>query len=147
MSEVQNTASPAGVPTSALTSEPFFRRFQASESDGFYPGYQGSRLHAPISDVNADDEARKLVTVAKCLGEAMPALSYAQGSNTATRFDDLSGNFDLNAPYNSNNGQGFKNGWPTSRPNQNWLHSDCLNVAYIFHFKFYDRMINNGGLK
>jgi hypothetical protein len=136
-----------GVPTSALASEPFFQRFQASESGGFYPGYQGSRLHAPIGDTSADDEARKLVTVAKCLGEAIPALSYPQGSNTAAKFDDLSGNFDLNEPYDPSTGLGFKNGWPASRPNQNWLHSDCLDVSYIFHFKFYDRMKTDGGLQ
>jgi hypothetical protein len=140
-SEAQNVAAPNGVPSSALPAEPFFRRFQATESGGFYPGYQGSRLHAPIGDTNADDEARKLVTVAKCLGEAIPALSYPQGSNTATKFDDLSGNFDLNT-------SNFKNGWPASRGGDtNWKHSDCLDVSYIFHFKLYDRMKTDGGLQ
>lgn len=140
-SEAQNVIKPSGVPTSALAAEPFFQRFQSSESGGFYPGYQGSRLHAPVGDTNADDEARKLVTVAKVLGEAIPALSYPQGSNTATKFDDLSGNFDLNT-------SNFKNGWPTSRGGDtNWKHSDCLDVSYIYHFKFYDRMKTDGGLQ
>lgn len=146
-SEAQDVAAPNGVPTSSLASEPFFQRFQASEDGVFYPGYQGSRLHAPIGDTNAADEACKLVTVAKCLAEAIPALSYPQGSNPATKFDRLSGNFDLNEPYDPNTGLGFKNGWPAARPNQNWLHSDCLDVAYIFHFKFYDRMKTNGELQ
>lgn len=139
-SEAQDVAAPGGVPTSALASEPFFQRFQASESGGFYPGYQGSRLHAPIGDANADDEARKLVTVAKCLGEAIPALSFPLGSNNSTKFDDLSGNFDLN-------GAAFKNGWPSSRSDTNWKHSDCLNVAYIFNFPLYDKMTSDGDLK
>ncbi len=140
-SEAQDVAAPNGVPTSALASDPFFRRFQASEDGVFYPGYQGSRLHAPVGDANADDEARKLVTVAKCLGEAIPALSFPQGSNTATKFDDLSGNFDLNT-------SDFKNGWPASRgSNAGWKHSDCLDVSYIFHFKLYDRMKTDGGLR
>lgn len=146
-SEAQDVAAPNGVPTSSLASEPFFQRFQSSEDGVFYPGYQGSRLHAPIGDANANDEARKLVTVAKCLGEAIPALSLPQGSNPATKFDRLSGNFDLNEPYDPSTGLGFKNGWPASRPNQNWLHSDCLDVSYIFHFKFYDRMKTDGGLQ
>lgn len=140
-SEVQDTPAPDGVPSSALPAEPFFQRFQVGESGGFYPGYLGSRLHAPIGDTNADDEARKLVTVAKCLGEAIPALSYPQGSNSATKFDRLSGNFDLNT-------SSFKNGWPVSRsPNTDWKHSDCLDVSYIFHFKLYDRMKTDGGLQ
>jgi hypothetical protein len=150
-SEAQDMAAPTGVPTSSLASEPFFQRFQASEVGGFYPGYQGSRLHAPIGDTNADDEARKLVTVAKCLGEAIPALSYAQGCNPATKFNRLSGNFDLNEPYDPNTGSGFKNGWPISRgpdpEDRSWKHSDCLDVAYIFHFRFYDRMKRDGGLQ
>ncbi|MCM2273915.1 MAG: hypothetical protein NDI75_03825 [Candidatus Didemnitutus sp.] len=147
-SEAQDVAAPNGVPTSALASEPFFQRFQASESGGFYPGYQGSRLHAPIGDTNADDEARKLVTVAKCLGEAIPALSYPQGSNPASAFTGpgMGGNFNLNDDYDPNTGLGFKNSWPTSRPRNDWLHSDCLDVSYIFHFRFYDRMKINGGL-
>jgi hypothetical protein len=139
-SEAQDMAAPSGVPNSGLASEPFFQRFQASESGGFYLGYQGSRLHAPIGDANADDEARKLVTVAKCLGEAIPALSFPLGSNSSTKFDDLGGNFDLN-------GSAFKNGWPSSRPDTNWKHSDCLNVAYTFNFPLYDKMTNDGGLK
>jgi hypothetical protein len=139
-SEAQDVAAPGGLPTSALASEPFFQRFQATEDGTFYPGYQGSRLHAPIGDTNADDEARKLVTVAKCLGEAIPALSFPLGSNSSTKFDDLGGNFDLN-------GTAFKNGWPSSRPDTNWKHSDCLNVAYTFNFPLYDKMTNDGGLK
>lgn len=141
-------ATEAAVPTTALPSEPFFRRFQATESGGFYPGYQGSRLHAAIGDTNADDEARKLVTFAKCLGEAIPVLSYAQGRNTSTKFDALDGNLDLNEAYNPATGTGFKTGWPASRgTDTNWKHSDCLNVCYVHHFKFYDHMAINGGLR
>lgn len=142
VSEAQDVAVPGGVPTSALPSEPFFQRFQSNESGGFYPGYQGSRLHAPIGDTNADDEARKLVTVAKCLGEAISALSFPQGSNASPAFTrpGMSGNFDLNTST-------FKNGWPSSRSDTNWKHSDCLNVAYTFNFPLYDKMTNDGGLK
>lgn len=133
-------AQESGVPSVALAGKPFFQPFQASESGGFYPGYQGSRLIAAAGDANADDEARKLVTVAKCLGEAIPALSLALGSNSSTKFDELSGNFDLNDPA-------FRNGWPSSRSKPNWRHSDCLNVAYTFNFPLYERMTTDGGLK
>lgn len=152
-SEAQNVAAPGGVPTSALAAEPFFQRFIASESSGFYPGYQGSRLHAPVGDANADDEARKLVTFAKCLGEAIPALSYAQGSNPGALFrrSGMGGNLDLNETFDPATGSGFKNGWPASRgtdpEDMAWKHSDCLNVSYIHHFRFYDRMKTDGGLQ
>jgi hypothetical protein len=137
-------AQESGVPSAALPVKPFFQAFQANENDVFYPGYQGSRLIATVGDANADDEARKLVTFAKCLGEAIPALSLPLGSNSSAKFDDLGGNFDLN-------GSAFKNGWPASRgPNpddQKWKHSDCLNVAYTFNFLLYDKITKDGGLK
>lgn len=123
-SEAQDVVAPNGVPSSALPAEPFSWRFQASESGGLYPGYQGSRLHAPIGDTNADDEARKFVTVAKCLGEAIPALFCPQGSNPASAFPrpGMGGNSNLNT-------SNFKNGWPASRgADTNWKHSDCLDV-------------------
>ena len=47
----------------------------------------------------------------------------------------------------TNTGLSFGDGWPTSRSSQNWLHRDCLDVAYIFYFKIYDRMKNDGGLQ
>ncbi len=141
-SEAQDAPAPGGVPTASLASEPFFQRFQATEDGTFYPDYQGSRLLAPVGDPNADDEARKLVTVAKCLGEAIPALSFPQGSNESARFkgQGMGGNFDLNT-------LAFKNSWPSSRPDTNWKHSDCLNVAYTYNFPLYDKMTNDGGLK
>jgi len=83
------------------------------------------------------------VTVAKCLGEAIPALSYPQGSNPASAFTrpGMGGNLNLNT-------SSFKNGWPASRGGDtNRKHSDCLDVSYIFHFKFYDRMKNDGELQ
>ena len=128
------------MPSSALPGEPFFQRFRASESGGFYLGYQGSRLHAPIGDANADDEARKLVTVAKSLGEGIPALSFPQGSNRSTKFDELGGNFDLDTST-------FKNSWPASRSLPGWKHGDCLDVAYTFNFPLYEKITTDGGLK
>ncbi|MBI5382385.1 MAG: hypothetical protein HZA31_10840 [Opitutae bacterium] len=138
---------PTGVPTAALPQTPFFLPFQASETDGFYPGYQGSRLMAPISDSGADDEARKLVTQAKCLAEGIPALCYPQGSNRSAKYNDLGGNFDINIPYSRTSGTGFKNGWPSSRSNQDWDHGDYIQIAYTFNFPLYETMVANGALK
>lgn len=142
-------ANETDVPTSALPREPFFRRFQASETGPLNPDYQGSRLRAPIGDVNADDEARKLVTFAKCLGEGIPALSFVQGSNASVKFEqDLGKNYNLNTNYARDTGEGFKNGWPASRSEQpDWFHTDYVNVPYIFNYPLFDKITTDGGLK
>jgi hypothetical protein len=130
------------VPTLTLPIKPFFKPFRSDETKDYYIGYLGGRLIAPIGDVNADDEAKKLATYAKCLAEGIPALSYALGSNFAAKFDDvgLGGSADLNGPA-------FKNGWPSSRSDNEWKHSDCLNVAYEFNFKLYERVVSDAQLK
>lgn len=147
--EARDAAYPVGVPTSSLPEEPFFKRFQASETNGFYPGYLGSRLMAPLGDADADHEARKLVTFAKCLGEGIPALSFAQGSNPSATFEKtgMGGNLDLDTNYNPSSRIGFKNGWPASRSNINWRHGDLLNVAYTFIFPLFDILATDGGSK
>ena len=40
------------------------------------------------------------------------------------------------------------NGWSckTSYPNR-WLHSDIKDVSFFFNFKFYEKVIEKGGLK
>jgi len=139
-----------GYSTSKLPTAPFFKPFQASETGDYYPNYQGVKLMAPLGDSDADNEARKLVTQAKCLAEGIPALSYAQGSNPAARyhFGGVNRNFDLNTNYNASDSSGFKNGWPASRLNdQNWKHGDYIQVAYYFVYPLYTKIVNDGGLK
>jgi hypothetical protein len=83
---------------------------------------------AAIGDANADDEARKLVTFAKVLGEGIPSLSYAQGRNSSTRHDrlGLGGNFNLNTDT-------FKKAWPASRPDpKEWRHGDYIVIPYRY---------------
>ncbi len=145
-----NEAREADVPSLALPTHPFFQYFQPTETAPYYPGYQGNRLLAPLEDANADDEAQKLVTIAKCLGEAIPSLSFAQGRNPAVAFDGLGmgGNFNLNN-LDPALGQIFRPSWPTSRPaeRRGWEHGDYIIVAYRFIYPLFDKMTADGGLK
>jgi hypothetical protein len=130
------------VATSRLPERPFFRRFQSLESGGFYPGYEGERLMAPLQDEEARDEAEKTVTVAKCLAEGIPAISFAMGRNRVIKFDAFvgAGNFDLNDTYSAAAGTGFRNGWITRRKD-GWLHSDCVEVALLYVHPLFDRIV------
>jgi hypothetical protein len=139
------------VPTAALSLQPFFTPFQDHEDGIYYPGYQGGKLLAPLGDVAADTEARRLSTFAKILGEEMPGLSFAQGSNFSNAFRPLGGNLDLNTNYSALDHQGFKNGWPaergTSEKDKIWMHGDYIIVAYSFIFPLFDKLVDNGNLK
>jgi hypothetical protein len=139
------------VPTSALPAQPFFAPFQDQEDGTYYPGYQGRRLLAPLGDAAADAEARRLSTFAKVLGEGMPGLSFAQGSNPSAKFDDLPGrNFNLNTDYILSDHRGFKNGWPvgrgTTEKEKAWKHGDYIIVSYNFIFPLFEKIVNDGGL-
>lgn len=148
-SAVQSTES--DVPTAALCTDPFFGRFQATETENFYPGYEGSRLMTPTTEDAGDDEAGKIVTFAKCLGEAIPALSYAMGRNSVAGWTEFRRNFDLNEGYNPGARTGFKNGWPavrsSSRYPARWLHSDCRDLAYIHSFPLFEKISSDAALK
>ena len=40
------------------------------------------------------------------------------------------------------------NNWPTrTRWTNRWLHSDMKDVSYFFNFKFYEKVIEKGGLR
>lgn len=133
------------VPTSELPKRPFFRWFQDSETNGYYPNYNGSRLRASIGDAGADDEARKLVTRAKLLAEAIPALSYATGRNPSGLFNRLGKNEDLNNENSSN--FVYRTGWPAGRDTRDWRHGDFREVAYRFVNPLYHRIVELGGLR
>lgn len=134
-SEVADRELPAGVPSAALVANPFFRPFQATETGPFYPGYNGSDLHREIGDPAGSAEAAKLVTIAKILGEAMPVLSYAMGANRSDKIPN-SENFDLNAP-------GFSQGFPQKRQSPKWLHSDCVDLPYIYNRALFELLVKH----
>lgn len=57
---------------------------------------------------------------------------------------------DFMVDVNENNSSGIErpNGWPSrfSYTDQ-WLHSDIKDVSYFFNFKFYEKLIEKGGLR
>ncbi|MFA7370025.1 MAG: hypothetical protein WC334_10305 [Kiritimatiellales bacterium] len=111
--------------TNQLRANSFFKRFY---EDGLY-GSDGSTV-ARIPDVRG-----------KVLAEAIPATSRATGRNEIT--ETFSENKNL---------MEFKNNFPSERktkdfPDGRWLHSDSKDVAYLYLYKFYDHMVNKGGLK
>ena len=65
-------------------------------------------------------------------------MSYAAGSNKIEDFgDDF--NIDMNAEY-------YHIGWPASRDDSNWRHSDMKNIPYTYIYLFYDEIIQKGVL-
>jgi hypothetical protein len=135
----------ARVPSVALVAHPFFAPFLDREDGVHYPRYNGAVLLAPPGNAAASNEAKKLVTVAKLLGEAIPALSFTQGANHSEKFDGMKGNFNMNN-IDPNEGPIFKNGWPASRDDTKWRHGDYLAVAYTFIFPLYDKIVEAGEL-
>ncbi len=129
-SELADTSPPDGIPTAALVANPFFAPFQPTENGLFYPGYNGANLHREIGDPVGSAEASKIVTVAKLLGESIPALSYATGSNPSRSLGRMGGNFDLNS-------SDFIQGRPRKRSSGAWLHSDCVDLPLMYHYNLY----------
>ena len=79
------------------------------------------------------------------LALGIPSLTAATGAT------DLSATFDQENSFNldlTNSDIEHPNGWPckTSYPNR-WLHSDIKDVSFFFNFKFYEKVIEKGGLK
>ena len=80
------------------------------------------------------------------LAQGIPALTPAAGVVS------LGGNpmIDFMVDVNENNSSGIErpNGWPSrfSYTDQ-WLHSDIKDVSYFFNFKFYEKLIEKGGLR
>lgn len=74
------------------------------------------------------------------LAMGIPALTPATGR---IEISGVAGQFNLNVIGNK------PNGWPNrGDPDfQNWLHNDMKDVAYFFNYKFYDRLVNEGGLE
>ena len=80
------------------------------------------------------------------LAQGIPASTPAAGVVS------LGGNpmIDFMVDVNENNSSGIErpNGWPSrfSYTDQ-WLHSDIKDVSYFFNFKFYEKLIEKGGLR
>ena len=79
------------------------------------------------------------------LALGIPALTAATGATDLSAILDQENSFNLDlisSDIEHPNGLQSK----TSYPNQ-WLHSDIKDVSFFFNFKFYEKVIEKGGLK
>jgi hypothetical protein len=79
------------------------------------------------------------------LALGIPALTAATGATDLSATLDQENSFNLDLTSSDIE---HPNGWPskTSYPNR-WLHSDIKDVSFFFNFKFYEKVIEKGGLK
>ena len=106
-----------------LQTNSFFKRF-----------YRNDLYGSGGSAVAADAQVR-----GKLLAEAIPSTSRAAGRNELEGFG-LNGGLDGNEDL-----MPMKTGWP--RSNENWLHSDFKNVAYLYVHQFFEDMVAKGVLQ
>jgi hypothetical protein len=86
------------------------------------------------------------VQIDQLLASGIPALSYAAGlaELDVSLWQDFR-NFDMNDPEYSK-----VNGWPRTYGDDDelrWLHSDIKNVAYVYTWKLFDKIVEEGELR
>ena len=82
------------------------------------------------------------------LALGIPALTPAAGATQMSMSLGAARNFNLDNVDASDDGVARPNGWPSklSYPNR-WLHSDIKDVSYFYNFRFYQLVIEKGGLQ
>ena len=86
------------------------------------------------------------LTVDAHLAQGIPTLTPPTGT---TSFKvDINNKKMIDVNQNTTLGIIKPNGWPTRGSFINrWLHSDLYEVAYYFNFKFYEKILDEGGLR
>lgn len=98
-----------------------------------------------------------LLVRAAHLTQGIPALTRPTGaarilfgisSDDNVNLDQSGDVIDDDDQSNSTFGIQRPNSWPTrTRWTNRWLHSDMKDVSYFFNFKFYEKVIEKGGLR
>ena len=79
--------------------------------------------------------------VTEVLARGVPALSYPAGTAEIEPESNPNFSFDIES-FNRDNG------WPNRNTyNTRWLHSDIKNVAYVYNFEIFNRIVNAGELE
>jgi hypothetical protein len=115
--------------TQAILSRPFFRPGGSELADLYVP-----------TDTNQTDVGSQYATdhLNFLLAGFIPSRTLPAGANNMSVL--LSGhNFNMQTPT-------FQTGWPASRNNTDWLHSDLRVVAYLYVYRLYDKFRDLGGL-
>ena len=98
----------------------------------------------PVSMTN---DVIPLLTRAAHLAQGIPALAPPSGSSDLSEALGDDRCFDLNSVDTLSGGIVRPHGWPRrSTFSGRWLHSDMKDVAYYFNYKFFDKIIEEGGL-
>lgn len=81
------------------------------------------------------------------LAQGIPALTPAAGTTEIATLGTMR-NFNLDNVDENENGVVRPNGWSmrTNYPGR-WLHSDMKDIPYYYNFRFYELIIEKGGLK
>ncbi len=80
----------------------------------------------------------------RLLAEAIPVLSLPVGGPGGVMMEDEDVFDDANVHDMQTR---FKNGWPKSRDNVRWKHSDVHEIGYTYIYNLWDNMVIMGGLK
>jgi hypothetical protein len=109
-----------------LKTKPFFRRTPAELFDA--------------NETAAKDYAKPMEQhghLEELLAKAIPARTYAIGANAVPSMGTAR---NVNLPEDD-----MKNGWPQERAGR-WKHSDFKDVAFVYTYKVYERVVGIGGL-
>ena len=74
------------------------------------------------------------------LAEAIPAISTAAGNTQVT--PSTKPNFSFNISTLKENGWIYRN----DELEENWLHEDLIDMAYLYNYKLYEKLVNDGDL-
>lgn len=120
------------LPEATLKANSFFRHFDDEEI--YDPAMGSTFLLDGHSEVHDSDIYRRL------LADAIPALSNPAGRNPLGNAVQSDENY-------MNHKRGiFEDGdWP--RKDNEWRHSDIINIAYPFNYSVFDKIVSDGGLQ
>jgi len=111
------------IPSADLMTRPFFR--DGPSPDLFASGEPGSQYA----------EAHRGLLLAR----AIPATSFAAGANPIDTLNAPSGQRNFNMEKTGDD-LGLQNGWPR-RQNSRWRHGDYRDVAYVYTYKLFDKIV------
>lgn len=122
------------IPLDQLKTKPFFKKvpaelFQSDDAQARAYALPRTDLLSPLINSNANGHMEEL------LAKAIPARTYAIGANPIPG-------------TTSNNMMAMKDAWPQERDKDSrWRHSDFIDVAFVFTYEVYERVVQIGGLE
>lgn len=119
------------IPENELKTKPFFNIKQSDSS--------------LINELTGSDYAT--INRDRLLAEAIPARTGAAGRNPIKMLGDIRHNFDMQMDFIKRVGDGIV--WPRRDIEYNdvWLHSDIIDISYLYIYSLFDAFVTNGGFK